>query len=84
MLIVKNWGYLASLGHFEIVAAENGEKPKSDIYWQFCHIYLKTFVSEGGKYQELVENILLCNGSFLTIQDGSQLWPIECINITSM
>ena len=31
MLTVKNWGYLASLGHFEIVAEENGEKPKSDI-----------------------------------------------------
>ena len=31
MLTVKNWGYLASLGHFEIVAAENDEKPKSDI-----------------------------------------------------
>ena len=31
MLTVKNWGYLASFGHFEIVAAENGEKPKSDI-----------------------------------------------------
>ena len=25
MLIVKNWGYLATLGNFEIVAAENGE-----------------------------------------------------------
>ena len=32
MLTVKNWGYLATLGHFEIVAAENGEKPKSGIF----------------------------------------------------
>ena len=31
MLTVKNWEYLATLDHFEIVAAENGEKPKSGI-----------------------------------------------------
>ena len=31
MLTVKNWEYLATLDHFEIVPAENGEKPKSGI-----------------------------------------------------
>ena len=31
MFTVKNWGYLAALGYFEVVAAENGEKPKSGI-----------------------------------------------------
>ena len=31
MLTVKNWGQLATLGQFEIVAEENGEKPKSGI-----------------------------------------------------
>ena len=28
---MKNWGYLATLGYFEVVAAENGEKPESGI-----------------------------------------------------
>ena len=56
MLTVKNYRYLATLGHFEKVAAENGEKPKSGKtvtqppYWQFT-----TFTS---KYLFLrVENI---------------------------
>ena len=31
MLTVKNWGYLAALGYFEVVAAENDEKPESSI-----------------------------------------------------
>ena len=31
MLTMKNWGWLATRGHFEIVDAENGEKPKSGI-----------------------------------------------------
>ena len=31
MLIVKNEGDLAARGHFEIVAAEYGEKPQSGI-----------------------------------------------------
>ena len=70
MLTVINWGYLDAQGHFEIVATENGEKPKSGIsiiqlsYWQFYHIYLNIFVSEGGRYEELVKNILLCNDRF--------------------
>ena len=31
MLTVKKWEYLAALGYFEIVAAENGGKQKSGI-----------------------------------------------------
>ena len=31
MLTVKDWVYLASLDHFQIAAAEIGEKPKSGI-----------------------------------------------------
>ena len=90
MITVKNWGYLAALVHFEIVATENGEKPKSDIsstqpsHWQFYHIYLKIYVYEGGKYHELVKNILVCNSRFFKIQDGSQLRPIEGVNTMFM
>ena len=70
MLTVKNWVYLTALGHFEIVATENGEKPKSDIYITqplfvtVLPINPKTYVSEGGKYHELVQNNLLYNNSF--------------------
>ena len=70
MLTVKNWGYLAALGHFEIVAAENGDKRKSGI--SITQPLLLTvlpylpqmIVSEGGKYQELGKNILICNDRF--------------------
>ena len=90
MLKVKNWGYLASFGHFEIVVAENGEKPKSDIsitqplYLNVLPHLPQNILLWEWKYQELVKNILLCNDSLFKIQDGSQLWPIESINITSM
>ena len=56
----------------------------SPFYWQFYHIHLKIYVSESGKYQEVMKNILLRDDSFYKIQDGSQLWPIESIDITSM
>ena len=70
MLTVKNWGYLAALGHFEIVGAENGEKPKSDI--SITQPLLVTilpylpwkYVSEDEKYQELLKIIFFCNDSF--------------------
>ena len=67
MWTLNNWGYLAAPGHFEIVAAENGEKPKSGISITqplLLTVYLKIIVSGGGKYKELVKNILLCNDSF--------------------
>ena len=51
MLTVKNWGYLASLGHFEIVAAENGERPKSDI----TQPLLLTVLPHHRKFQSSVE-----------------------------
>ena len=75
MLTVKNWGYFASLGHFEIVAAENGEKPKSDISITCLIDSFTTFnskyVSGGGKYQELVK----ISYSAMTVYSKSKMAP---------
>ena len=86
MLTVKNWGYLASPGHFEIVAEENGEKPKSDIsITQPLSLTVLPHLPQnirfwGWEISRIGENILLCNDSLSKIQDDSQLWPIESVS----
>ena len=83
-------GILGHPGHFEIVAAENGEKPKSGI--SITQPLLLTVlpylpqknISEGGKYQEMVQKYLTLQWQFFKIKHGSQLWPIESVNTISM
>ena len=70
MLTGKNWGLLATLGHFEIVAAENGEKPKSGIsITQPLLLTVLPYLPQnncfwGWEILGIVENILLCDDSF--------------------
>ena len=83
MLTVKNWGYLTTLGHFEIVVAENGEKPKSGIsitqpLWMTVlpHSPLNNCFW-GWEISRIGEKYITLHWQFFKIKDGSQLWPIE-------
>ena len=80
--IAVNCGYKDNLCYI-ISCVQTTNTPINPYSWQFFHVYLKIYVSEGGKYQELVKNILLYNKSF-KIQDGCQFWPIESVNTTSV
>ena len=70
MLTVKNLWYLATLGHFEIMDAENGEKPKSRI--SITQPFLLTVLPYlpqnnffwGWEILRIGEIILICNDSF--------------------
>ena len=74
-MLKVNCGYLASLGHFQITATENGEKSKSGIFvTQRLSMTVLPYLPQimcfwKCKSQELVNKILLCNKSF-KISDG--------------
>ena len=86
MLRVKNWGYLVILGHFEIVAAENGERPKSGIsITQPLILTVLLYLPQnicfwGWEISRIGEKYLTLQWQFFKIQDGSQLWPIKSVN----
>ena len=70
MLTAKNCALLATLGHFEIVGAENGKKPKSGIFiTQPLLLTVLPYLSKnncfwGWEISRIGEDILLYNDSF--------------------
>ena len=90
MLTGKNWGLLATLGHFEIVAAENGEKPKSGIFiTQPLLLTVLPYLPQnncfwGWEILGIVENILLCNDSFSKSKMAPNYGQMERVNTVFM